>query len=156
MAPPGTRRDDRVDAVAVEQRADAVPVACEQTRQHGDELGRDRALLRLPGPEIHRRAQVQQEPRRDLAILVELPHVGRLETRRDVPVDVANVVVVLVLPQIGEIQAEAAEQRAVIPMHRSVEAADHRPLETAENALRIPRRLGHGLPAASRAPGCAA
>ena len=57
---------------------------------------------------------------------------------------------------IAQIQTEASEQRPVVAVHRPVEAADHRPLQAAEDALRIPRQCGHGLPAASRGPGCAA
>ena len=76
-----------------------------------------------------------------------LAHVRRLQPRGDVPVDVAHVVVVLVFAQVGEIEAEAAEQRAVVAVQQAVETADHRPLEPPQDApqdLRG-RRLGHGV-----------
>ena len=56
VAPAAARRDHRVDAVAVEQRADAVAVPREQAREHRDELGRHRALAARPRAEIDRRA----------------------------------------------------------------------------------------------------
>ena len=46
---------DRVDAVAVEQRADAVAVARQDAREHGDEFGRDRPLLLPQRAEVNRR-----------------------------------------------------------------------------------------------------
>ena len=57
---------------------------------------------------------------------------GVCSARGDVPVDVAHVVVVLVFAQVGEIEAEAAEQRAVVAVQQPVEPADHRPLEPAQ------------------------
>ena len=160
LAPAAARRDHGIDAVAVEQRADAIAVARQEARQHGDELGRHRALLQSLRAEIDRRAQVEQEPRGDLALLVVLAHVGRLQARGDVPVDVADVVVVLVLAQVGEIEPVAAEQRPVVAVQHAVQPADHRPLEPAQDRLRRSRRVsgrfGHGSRAASRAPARAA
>ena len=80
--------------------------------------------------------QVEQEPRGDLAVLVVLAHVRRLQARGDVPVDVAHVVVILVLAQVGEVEPEAAEQRAVVAVQQAVEPADHRPLEAAQERVR--------------------
>jgi len=66
--------------------------------------------------EIHGRTQVQQEPRRDFSIFIVHPDVGRHETRGDVPIDVTDIVVILILAQIGQIEAEAAKQGLVIAM----------------------------------------
>ena len=72
VAPAAARRDHRVDVVAVEQRADAVAVPREQPREHRDELGRHRALAaRSREPKSTDGAQVEQEPRGDLAVLVD-------------------------------------------------------------------------------------
>jgi hypothetical protein len=49
---------------------------------------------------------------------------------------VAHIVVVLVLAQVGEVEAEAAEQRAVVTLQQAVEPADHRPLELAQQLFR--------------------
>ena len=170
------RLDDRIDAVAVEERAHAVAVAGEQAREHGDEIGRHRALAHVLRAEVDRRAEVQEEPRGDLAVLVVLADVGRLQARGDVPVDVPDVVVILVLAQVREVEAEAAEQRPVVAVQEPVETADHRPLEPLQDQLGIgaarrrrgarraaggrrvsrPRRPGHASPAASPAPARAA
>jgi hypothetical protein len=161
------RRQHGVDVVAVEEGADAVAVAREQARQHGDELARDGALGEAVGAEVDARREVDQEPRRELAVLGELAHVRRLQPRRDVPVDVADVVVVLVLAQVGEVEAGAAHQRAVVALQHAVEAAQDRPLHALEErlgAVVIDQRCrllscGHGCsraPAACREPGSCA
>ncbi len=77
---------------------------------------------------------------------MELAHVGRLQPRGDVPVDVTHVVVQLVLAEIGEIEAEGAEQRAVVALQQAVEAAYHRPLEPAQDGVGV-------LPPGRRAAG---
>jgi hypothetical protein len=143
VAPAASRRDHGVDLLAVEQRADAVAVAREQARQHRDEVGRHRALAHLARAEVHRGREVEQEPGADVAVLVVLAHVGRLQARGDVPVDVAHIVVVLVLPQVGEVQAKSPEKRSVVAVQQAVEPTDHRPLEFFQELLKFPRhRLG--------------
>ena len=141
----GARRQHGVDAVAVEQRADAVAAASEKPREQRHELRRDVALLDVARTEIDRRTQVEQQPGGDFALLVVLANIGNLEASRDVPVDVADVVVVLILAQIGEIEPVASEQRAVVAVQQSVEAANDRPLEPPEDVLRRPLRLGHAF-----------
>ena len=114
-----------------------------------------------------RNGATESSPQR-LARLGELAHVGRVEPRGHVPVDVADVVVVLVLAQVGQVEAGAAEQRAVIALQQAVQATDHRPLEPAQDGfgrllragggMRVSgsRRSPHGFQAASRAPVAAA
>ena len=160
LAPAAPRRDDRVHAIPVEQRADAIAVARQDARQHGDELGRHRLLLQVVRAEVDRRAQVEQEPRGDFALLVVLAHVRRGEARGDVPVDVPHVVAVLVFAEVGEVEPVAAKERPVVAVQHAVEPPDHRPLETAQDRLRRSRRVsvrfGHGSRAASRASARAA
>jgi hypothetical protein len=141
VAAAAARRDHRVDLVAVEQRSDAVAVPREQARQHRDEVGGHRALAHLARAEVHRRGEIEQEPGVDVAILVVLAHVRRLQARGDVPVDAAHIVVVLVLAQVGEVQAEAAEQRAVIAMQEAVKTAYDRPFQLLQKLFKIPRWL---------------
>jgi hypothetical protein len=59
-----------------------------------------------------------------------------LQARRDVPVDVTHIVLILVLAQIREIESEAAKERTVIAVKQAVEPADNRPFEPAQNVLR--------------------
>ena len=111
MAPAGARRNHRIDAVAVEERADAIAVTSQEPRQQGDEFSRDGAFFHA-GAEVHGRAQVEQKPGHHFAVFVVDSHIRRLETSGDVPIDVANVVVILILAQIGEIEPETAKQGA--------------------------------------------
>ena len=139
LPPSAARRDHRVHVIAVEQRADAVAVRRQDSREHRDELGRDGALLDRLRAERDRRREIEQEPRGDLALLVVLADVRRLQPRRDVPVDMANVVVVDVLAQIGQIEPVAAKQRPVVAVEDAVETTDHRPLEAAQERVRRSR-----------------
>src|SRR5438105_11690682 len=111
MAAAAARRYHAVEALAVEHRADAIAVARQKPRYHGDELDRQRLLLHLLGAEVHRGTQIEQKPRGHLAIFVILAYVRRRQTRRDVPVDVADIIVILILAQVGEIESETAKQR---------------------------------------------
>ena len=163
------RRQDGVDLGAVEQGADPVAVAGEQPRQHGDEVAGDAPLGEAVGAEVDARREVDQEPGRELAVFGELAHVGLLQPGGDVPVDVADVVVMLVLAQVGQVEAGAAHQGAVVALEQAVEAAQHRPFEALEQRLgiavvgeaadRSSSAFGHGrpprVPVACPAPGCA-
>ena len=130
--------DRPLDPAPVEHRADAVAVARQQPRERRHEVDQHAPLqaLGIRGAEVDRRAQVEQEPRRDLAVLEVLADVRRVHPRRDVPVDVAHVVAVLVFAQVGEVDAVAAEQAPVIALQEAVEPADDLPVEALEDALR--------------------
>jgi hypothetical protein len=112
-------------------------------REHRDEVRRHGAFTHLARAEIHRGRKVEQEPGGNLAVLVVLAHVGRLQPRGDVPVDVAHVVAVLVLAQIGEVQAEAAKQRAIVAVQDAVKTANHRPFEPLKDTFRIIFQFRH-------------
>ena len=51
-----------------------------------------------------------------------------------------HIVVVLVFAQVGEIEAVAAEQRAVVAVQQAVEPAHDRPFEPAQEASGVVRR----------------
>ena len=152
-------RQHGVDPIAVEQRTDPVAVAGEQSRQHADELARDALLGVALRAELDAAAQVDQEPRAQLAVFGELAHVRHLQPRGHVPVDVAHIVVVLVLAQVGQVEPATAPQRAVIPLQLSIEPTQHGPLQALEQRLGIllPGLVVHDLSfrgrAACRAPG---
>ena len=101
--------------------ADPIAVAGEQAREHRDQLGRQLTLAYLARAEVDRPRQIEDEPRRDFAILLKLAHVRRLQARGHVPVYVAHVVVQLILAQIGQIQPETAKQRSVVALQQAVE-----------------------------------
>jgi hypothetical protein len=133
MAAPAARGDDGVHPRAIQHGADAVAVAREQPRQHGHEFGRHLRLRWSPEPKSIRRAQVQQEPGGHLAVFGEHAHMRHLHAGGHVPVDVAHVVVVLVLAQVGQVQAGAAHQRAVVALQQAVQPADDRPFQPAQH-----------------------
>jgi hypothetical protein len=118
------RRNHRVHAIAVEHRADAIAVARQDPGEHRDELARHCLFLHVARAEVDRGAQVEQEPRGDLALLVVLAHVGRLQPRGDIPVDVPDVVAVHVLAQVGEVEPVAAKERPIVAVQHAVQAAD--------------------------------
>ena len=133
---PAARRDRPLDAAAVEDRPDTVAVAREQPRQRRDKIDQHRALQALHRAEVHRRAQVEQEPGGDLAIFDILAHVGRVHARGDVPVDVANIVFGLVFAQVGKVDPVAVEQAAIIALQQAIQPADDLPVEALQDALR--------------------
>ena len=147
-----------LDLVVEEDRADAVAAAGEQAGERRRELAQHELLRPVDRAEPHRRRPVEQEPRGQLAILDVLPHERRVHPRRDVPVDVADVVARLVLAQVEEVRPDPAEDRAVVPLQQAVEAADHLPLEAVEELAQASRRRGCGrCPCVARtvAPPCA-
>jgi hypothetical protein len=104
-----------IDAVAVEDRADPVAAAGQQEREGGRQLEQDRVFGPVGGTEPHRRRPVQQQPGGELTILGVLPHERHVSARRDVPVDVPQVVAGLVLPQVAEVDPGATEDGPVVP-----------------------------------------
>ena len=113
-------------------------MARQQAGERRHEVDQDAPLepLGLARPEVDRRAEVEQEPGGDLTVLVVLADVRRVHPRRDAPVDVPDVVAVLVLAQVREVDAVAAEQRAVVTLKQAVEPADDLPVEALEEAFR--------------------
>jgi hypothetical protein len=67
---------------------------------------------------------------------VVLADIRRVHARRDVPVDVPDVVAGLVLAQGGEVHAVAVEQAPVVPLQQAIQAADDLPVEALEDAFR--------------------
>ena len=149
------RRDRPLDPAPVEHRADPVAVAGQHPGERRHEVDQHAALqaFGLDGPEVDRRAQVEQEPGRDLAVLEELADVRHVHARGHVPVDVPDVVAVLVFAQVREVDALATEQGPVVALEQAVEPADDRPVEPLQDALR--RGRGHRLATGrrGRAPG---
>ena len=134
----GACRDDPFDLTAIEDGADPVAVARQDARQRGDDIDEHGPLVAIVGgrPEVDRRAEVEQEPRRQLAILVVLADVRRRQTCGHVPVDVPDVIAELVLAQAGEVDAVAAEEAPIVALEEAVQSADDLPVEVLEDALR--------------------
>ena len=96
------------------------------------------------GAEIHRWAEIEQEPGGDFAVLDVLADVGRVHARGDIPVDVADVVLGLVFAQVGKVDPVAVEQAAIIALQQAVQPADDLPVQALQDALRRLTWLGIG------------
>src|SRR4029434_914923 len=137
------RWNHRIDTVTIEQRPDAIAVTGQETRQQGDEFGGQRPLLHMRA--VYRgRAEVQQKPRRNFSVFVVNPDMGRLQTRGDVPVDVTDIVVILVFAQISQIEPDTTKQGLVIAVKHSVQATNHGPLQSPQYVL-SPLPLAYGV-----------
>ena len=162
MQPACTRRDralGRQPGAAIEDCADAIAVAREEAREDRNELRGQHAFPYGLRTEFEGTAEVGEEPGGHFPVLLEFAHMRHLQARSDVPVDVAHVVPGLVLVQVGEVHAEAAKERPVVPLQHAFETPDHRPLEAAQQAFRCvavlhrlrPRGPARALRAASPA-----
>src|SRR2546430_1673304 len=89
LDPAATGGNRPLDARPVDRRADAVAVTREEPRQYRREVEDEIALATVHRPEVDRGRKVEEELSADLAVLEVLAHVRRVETGRDVPVDVA-------------------------------------------------------------------
>ncbi len=79
MLPPTPRRNNGINAArvatAIEQRANMVAVTGEKPGEHSHKLHQYGALADLFRTEIHRRADIKQEPGRNFAVFVVLAYI---------------------------------------------------------------------------------
>ena len=140
----GLRGHDARLAAREKERADAIPVTREDAGEDRGEVDEEVPLLRPAAvfrgfalSEIHRGADVQEEPRGDVTVLHEQPHPGLLHPGGHVPVDGPHVVGELVLPELRHLEPEAPEERPVVALEQSVEPPDDGPVEALEDAFGI-------------------
>jgi hypothetical protein len=69
---------------------------------------------------------------------------GRLQTRGDVPVDVTDIIVILVFAQIGQIEPETTKQGLVIAVKQPVQATNHGPLQSPQYVF-SPRTVAYAM-----------
>src|SRR5215467_12854581 len=96
------------------------------------------------GTEIHRWAQIQQKPCRNFTVFVVNPDMGRLQTRSDVPVDVTDIVVILILAQFRQIQTETAKQSLVVAMKQPIQTTNYGPLQSPQDVF-SPRTVAYAM-----------
>src|SRR5256885_8160473 len=112
-------------------------------RQHRRHLDGE-ARFSIGPPKLARAGLIHHEEQGDLALLVEGLHEGMPHPRRHVPVDRAEVVPLLVLAHFGELDALAAEDRAVFAGEQRVDEIPGAELDP----LDLPQHLGgDGAPA---------
>ena len=141
--PRGYMANGRRGLPCQDQRTHAVAAAHQHLCHHAHKRQHQAALALPLGAKSHGASHVQQKPGADLAVFLVLPHMGYLKACRDIPVDVAHIVMRLVFAQIGEVQARTAKQAAVIALQRAVEAAQHGPVKLPQQSIHVgPRRRG--------------
>ena len=126
-------RDDLGDVVGVENRAHATAVARQEARQRGRQIYQHGLLGLLRRAKAHGRTEVEQKPGGQFPILGVLAHVQLIHARGHVPVDVADIVLGLIFAQVGEVDAAAVEERAVVALKETVQATDDAPLQARED-----------------------
>jgi len=115
-----------------QHRADTVAAPHEHVRDRRRELRQYMSLVPGERAEAHGCRGVEQQPRGQLAILEELPHVRGVHPRRHVPVDVAQVVARHVLADVRDVEAGPAVRRAVVTRRAAVQAPYDPPLEAPQ------------------------
>ena len=102
-------RNEFLDAVAEHHHAHLVVVVYGREGQRGCNLGYKLRLVLAGGAEDVRATNIDEEHHRQFAFLFEHLDVGVVETRGDVPVDVAHIVAVLVFSHLAECHTAAFE-----------------------------------------------
>ena len=111
------RRDEPLDPVREEDRADAVVVADRREREDRRDLRSDLALGPSAAAEQARGGDIDEEHERQLALLDVALDEGAPGPRRHVPVDRPHVVAVDVLADLGELHAAPLEDAVVLAAH---------------------------------------
>jgi hypothetical protein len=119
----------------IQQCPDAIAMAGDQPGQQRHQFLGHLALGALGRTELDAAGEIDQEPCGEIAVFGVLAHMGHLQPCGDVPVDVAHVIAMLVFAQIRQVESTAAPQRAVIALQQPVEAAQHRPLQAAQQRV---------------------
>ena len=132
----------RSHLVVEQDGPDPVAAAGEQLREGGATSASTRSFWRSTGPNAIDGERSSSSHAVTSRSSVYCAHVGAVHARGHVPVDVAQVVARLVLAQVGEVDAGAAEQRAVVALQPAVEAPD------------APATRGGAGPARGSAPRC--
>ncbi len=107
-------RHELLDPVGEDDEPDLVVVLDGAEGEEGADLHGQLPLHPLAGAEVSRGAHVNHQHHRQLPLLLEDLHEGGAAPGRDVPVDVADVVAVLVLADLGEAHAAPLEHRVVL------------------------------------------
>ena len=94
------------------------------------------AFVRVLRSEMHRRGDVDDHPRLEVAIGDLVAHVQLAGSRRDVPVDAANIVARLVRARFARLAAVARGDALMLAVQLTVEA-------TVDGELQRPQHLGN-------------
>src|SRR5690606_12243859 len=123
VPPPLLGRDEVLDVVREDEQPDAIVVPDGRQREHGGDLRGQLGLEAAPRAELLRAREVHDEQDRELPLLDVLLDIRMAHPGRDVPIDGADVVALLVRPHLAELHPPAAEDREVSPAEQRVHPA---------------------------------
>jgi hypothetical protein len=149
----GARRDAARSGRGQHQRAEPVAGAAGQVgdgRGHGD---RQVALLAPDRAERHRRGQVDDERRLELALGDGLAHVRLTGAGGRRPVDAAHVVARRVQPRLRGLQARTEQPPGVLALQQPVEPAPDVQVQPAHGRRRCERDRRHAASSSSARSG---
>src|SRR6266545_2737347 len=128
-------------------RAEAVAAVRGQEADRGDRRGRQVALLRVGGAEVHAAAGVDQRPRLQLSVGDQVAHVRHGGAGGDVPVHPPDVVLAgAVGAGLGHLAARSGQQSQVVAVEEPVDAPGHPQLQPPQHllgGLELGARPGH-------------
>ena len=142
MTAPGAGRNDTCRAGVVEDGADPVAVAAEQSGEDEREFGKHILFHAAWATDHHGCGSVEDEPRGQLTILVEFAYLRFIEPSGDVPVDVPRVVAFDVRPQPGEVETSTSPLGAIPALDAPVESPHDPPLQPEQQPVRRPDHFG--------------
>jgi hypothetical protein len=105
-----------------EHRPESVLVARGQEADGGGSGERDLRLRRVLRSEVHRRGEVDDHPRLEVAIRDLVAHVQLAGSGGDVPVDATNIVARLIRTRFTRLASVARRDALVLAVQLSVEA----------------------------------
>ncbi len=104
-------------AIGEEREADFIVVALGGERQRGGHFGGEFLFGLVATAEPPRRADIHQQHHRQLAFLHELFHKRLVQSRGDVPIDIAHLIARLILAHLIKIHSLPAKYTPVLTDH---------------------------------------
>ncbi len=114
MAQPFFRRNKFFNLIAEKNDPDFVVVLYCRKSKHGSNFGHHFLFEPLPAAEFVRSAHIYQQSHRKLAFLIENFYIRVIEPRRNIPVDISDVIAVLVFPYFAESHAATLERTVIL------------------------------------------
>ena len=126
------RRQPAENAVVERHQACRVALAGHQVRERGGQARSVLALRHRARAVAHRRADVEQQVRAEVRLLLVLLHVIPVGPRVHLPVDRGEIVARQVLPVLRELHAEPLQRAAVQPRQEALDDGARLELEAAD------------------------
>ena len=118
--------------------------SAEQSGQDEGEFGKHVLLSAARAADRHGCRSVEDQPRGQLTVLVELADLRFIEAGGDIPVDVPGIVALYVRPDSGEVEAASPPRGSVPALDAPVEPAHDPPFQPVQQTVRRLIILGQG------------